>query len=205
MQRSPPASGRLSQAPDSGFRWVDTEPQVCALGMRENLTVIVWWTQATAEAVQRVARLTREVCVEHGRMSNVHLIRDGALVPTPQARNGFVRMMKEHAEQLANVAVVVGGSGFWASMMRSAVTGMRFVSPRTFELRLHAAPQEIVDWLPQAHLARCGNSLPGAALAEVLDAAARTLDSGGVEVPPRSDAAPLTSRRMSLGTRKPKL
>jgi hypothetical protein len=155
--------------------------------------------------VERVARLTREVCTEHGRMSNVHLIRDGALVPTPDARSGFVRMMQEHAEQLANVAVVVGGTGFWASMMRSAVTGMRFVSPRTFELRLHADPQEIVGWLPQAHLKRCGTSLPDSTLAELLDGAAQTLAAGTVQVPPLADAVPLTSGRISLSARKPRL
>ena len=82
-------SGRVSQAP-AAFRWVDTEPSVCAIGVRQNLTVIVWWTQATGAAVERVARLTREVCTEHQAMSNIHLIRDGALVPTPQARTGFV-------------------------------------------------------------------------------------------------------------------
>jgi hypothetical protein len=205
MQRTPPAFGRLGPAPDAAFRWVDTEPLVCALGVRQNLTVIVWWTQATGAAVERVARLTREVSAQHGRLSNIHLIRDGALVPTPAARSGFVRMMKDHAEQLANVAVVVGGSGFWASMMRSAITGMRFVSPRTFELRLHADPREIMSWLPQAHLARCGTPLSDAALAELLATAAQTLDAGAVDVLPLPEAAPLTSARVSIGARKPGL
>ena len=201
MQRPPPALGRPSRAPGAEFRWVDTEPLVCAMGVRQNLTVIVWWTQATGAAVERVARLTHEVCAEHPRMSNIHLIRDGALVPTPEARGGFVQMMKDHAEQLANVAVVVGGSGFWASMMRSAVTGMRFVSPRTFELRLHGSPQEIVSWLPQAHASRCGMQLSHASLAQTLDDAALVLAAGAVEVP----LAPLPqiSQRVSLpGTRK---
>lgn len=202
MNRPPPAFGRLSQAPAAQFRWVDTEAQVCAMGMRENLTVIVWWTQATAAAVERVARLTRDVCAEHRTFSNIHLIRDGALAPTPGARAGFIQMIKDCADQLANAAVVVGGSGFWAGMMRSAVTGMRFVTPRTFEMRLHGEPQEILGWLPQAHLSRCGSQLPHETLAELLDQATQVLARGEVELPPGSAPTPLVSQRLSLGARK---
>jgi hypothetical protein len=202
MSRPSSAAGRFSQAP-ADFRWVDTEPSVCAIGVRQNLTVIVWWTQATAAAVERVARLTRDVCAEYGRMSNVHLIRDGALVPTPAARTGFVQMMRDHADQLSNVAVVVGGSGFWASMMRSAITGMRFVAPRTFELRLHGRAEEIVNWLPRAHAARCGTPLPHDELANMLSLAERNLVSGSVEVQPAAPATLLFSQRVSLRPRKP--
>lgn len=53
-------------------------------------------------------------------MSNIHLICDGALVPSPQARTGFVHRMRDHADPLSNVGWVVGGFGFWASMMRRA-------------------------------------------------------------------------------------
>jgi hypothetical protein len=133
------------------------------------------------------------------------LIREGALLPTPEARAGFLQMMRDHAEQLANVAVVVGGSGFWASMMRSAVTGMRFVSPRTFELRLHGRAEEIVRWLPRAHLARCGTHLSDGELADLLLAAEHTLASGSVEVQPPPQAATQISRRVSLGVRKPRV
>ena len=202
MSRPSFAGGRFSQAPVA-FRWVDTEPSVCAIGARQNLTVIVWWTQATAAAVERVAHLTREVCAEHRHMSNIHLIRDGALVPTPAARTGFVQMMRDHAEQLSNVAVVVGGSGFWASMMRSAITGMRFVAPRTFELRLHGRAEEIVNWLPRAHEARCGAPLPHDELAAMLASAEQSLVSGTVEVQPAAPAPLLFSQRVTLRPRKP--
>lgn len=197
-------SGRFSQAP-AVFRWTDTEPGVCAIGVRQNLTVIVWWTQATAPAVERVARLTRDVCAEHRAMSNIHLIRDGALVPTSQARTGFVQMMRDHADQLSNVGVVVGGSGFWASMMRSAITGMRFVSPQTFELRLHGRAHEILNWLPRAHELRCSASLPHEALASILAEAEQCLVTGAVAVEPAVPAPLLFSQRVSHRPRKPGL
>jgi len=205
MIRPPSSTGQPSLAPDAEHRWVDTESSVCALGVCGNMTLIVWWTQATGAAVERVARLTRDVCAEYPRISNIHLIREGAPLPTPAARSGFVAMMRDHAEQLANVAVVVGGSGFWASTMRSAITGMRFVSPRTFELRLHGRAEEIASWLPAAHFARCGTRLRTEGLSALLSTAERVMADGVVEVQTLPQPTPLISQRVSLGVRKPRV
>ncbi|HKU40704.1 MAG TPA: hypothetical protein VJR89_21235 [Polyangiales bacterium] len=183
-----------------GFAWIEAEPGVCAVGVWENVTLIVWWSQATGPAVERVAKVTREVCANYRMMSNIHIIKDKAHVPTAEAREGFVRMMKDHAGQLANVAVVVGGVGFWASMMRSAVTGMRFVSPRSFEMRLHGEAEEILGWLPSSHAFRCGNQLPRETLSSMLLAANRCVQSGSVELVAR----PLSLRPQSLTVPRPK-
>ena len=164
------------------MRWVDSEPGVCAIGHSHNLTVIVWWSQATGPAVERVAAVTRMVCEQHASFSNIHVIKPGAPLPTAEARNGFVRMMKDHADQLRNAAVVVGGEGFWASMMRSAITSMRFVSPRSFELRLHGKADEILNWLPSAHWQRTRVELGRFALSQILDEAERCMADGAVEL-----------------------
>lgn len=177
-----PLSDSSAQSEDARVRWVDSEPGVCAIGYAHNLTIIVWWSQATGAAVERVAAVTRAVCAEHASFSNIHIIKAGAPLPTVEARNGFVQMMKVHADQLRNVAVVVGGEGFWASMMRSAVTSMRFVSPRSFELRLHGKADEILNWLPSAHWQRTRVELARFALAEILDEADRCMADGAVEL-----------------------
>lgn len=163
--------------------WVDNEPGVCAIGRCHNITIVVWWSQATGPAVERVAAVTRIVCAQHPEgISNIHVIREGAALPTAEARSGFVRMMKEHASQLSNVAVVVGGEGFWASMMRSAITSMRFVSPRSFEMRLHGKTGEILNWLPSGHWQRTRVELSRFALSEILDEAERCEAAGTVEL-----------------------
>ena len=190
---------RADDAADSsptqrGFIWVETEPGVCAIGRWENVQLIVWWSQATGPAVDRLTRVTRESCAQHRMLSNIHIIKDKARVPTSEARDGFVRLMNDYANQLANVAVVVGGVGFWASMMRSAVTGMRVLAPRSFELRLHGEVDEILGWLPHAHAYRCGSTLPREALSGMLMAATSCLQSGSVEVA----TPPLSMRPQSL-------
>lgn len=61
-------------------------------------------------------------------------------------------MMTERSSELACVAVVVGGTGFWASAMRNAVIGLRVFASRGFELRLHGSADEVVAWLQRGRL-----------------------------------------------------
>ena len=53
--------------------------------------------------------------------------------------------MKSQANRFGAVAVVIGGSGFLASAVRSFLTGLRLVSPRTFDFRLHGKTSEILE------------------------------------------------------------
>ena len=131
--------------------------------------MIAWHAQATGSAVARVARLTRVVCEEFpGGMSTIHLIRNCAPLPTAEARTGFVEMMNAHRDALRNVAIMIEGSGFRASTMRSAITAMRFVSPRSFELRIHRDASEVLQWLPAAHTSSTGIDLPRDSLHRML-------------------------------------
>lgn len=100
--------------------------------------------------------------------SAIHMIANKAGVPTPEGRSGLLQVMSEQASNMACVGVVVGGTGFWASTMRSFVTGMRFMTPRNFELRLHGTPEEVLAWLPQHHTQATGVPVDETALARVL-------------------------------------
>jgi hypothetical protein len=148
---------------------------VCAIGRWHNLTLIAWHAQATGSAVARVARFTRTVCEEFpGGFSNIHLIHSSAPLPTAEARAGFVEMMNRHRDTLRNVAIVLAGSGFRASTMRSAITAMRFLAPRSFEMRIHREASEILPWLPAAHARATGVELPRASLHRLLTEAEQT-------------------------------
>jgi hypothetical protein len=108
------------------------------------------------------------------RRSNIHVIGEGVGLPTPAARDGFVELMKEHADRLACVAIVVGGTGFLASAMRSLMTGMRLLAPRSFNYRLHGSIEEVAKWLPTEHLAKTGEEIDGRRLGQVLELWAKT-------------------------------
>jgi hypothetical protein len=59
--------------------------------------------------------------------------------------------MRDYADQIGCVAVVLGGGGFWASALQSFITGMRLVAPRSYDLRVHEHTDEVASWLPAVH------------------------------------------------------
>ena len=161
-------SSTVDRRPDQ-VTIVEFEPGICAIGTWLNVIVIVWWASATGSAVERLERVTvllRELYPD--KSSHVHFVKNRAGLPSAAARSAFVKIMKEHESHIANCAVVVGGSGFWASTMRSAITSMRVISPRSFEMRLHGTWREILEWLPSSHQYRTGVELKPQMLERVL-------------------------------------
>ena len=157
---------------------LDSEPGAFAFYAWENTTLIVWAAQATGAALERLAVISAtmvESCPEG--VSNIHIVAHGAPLPTPEARAGFVRLMEQYEAQLACVAVVLEGSGFWAATLRSVITGMRMVSPRTFPMRFHESIEEVPIWLPQEHLKLTGVRLEPARLSGVLQSARDFIDA----------------------------
>jgi hypothetical protein len=148
----------------------DTEPGSFAIATWSHVLMVRWESAADGSAVERLAKVSKDLAAEQHqtRRSNVHIILDTAGLPTPEARAGFIHLMKAHADRLACVAIVVGGSGFLASAMRSLMTGMRLLSPRSFNYRLHGSTDEVVKWLPNEHLAKTGEPIDSRRLAHVL-------------------------------------
>ena len=77
-------------------------------------------------------------------------------------------MMKTEADHFGAVAVVICGSGFVASAVRSFLTGLRLVAPSTFDFRLHGKTFEVLKWFPAAHFSRTGQTVDTIRLSRVL-------------------------------------
>jgi hypothetical protein len=167
--RLPPDAASHAQAL-SEITVHDTEPGAFYIASWKGVVMVRWESAATGGAVERLAKVSADLAADEREpaRSNVHIIADGAGLPTPDARAGFIRLMKQHAGRLACVAIVVGGTGFLASAMRSLMTGMRLLAPRSFNYRLHGSIHEVVEWLPAEHFARTGEQLDPRRLAEVL-------------------------------------
>jgi hypothetical protein len=151
---------------------LEGEPGTVSIGLWKNVIFVLWERRATAPAVARLARASTVLAEAEPEAcrSTVHIILDGAGLPTPEARAGFIDLMKEHAARLVCVAVVVGGTGFLASALRSFITGMRWASPRSFDFRLHGSINEVTKWLPDEHLKRTGEPIDGQRLKQALSA-----------------------------------
>jgi hypothetical protein len=153
-------------------RIMEIDPGTCCSGAWANVTLTRWVGRGTLSAVECVARVGAEVRAQYPMgTSAVHLISEGAGMPTPEAREALVKLMNDKADRRACLGVVVGGTGFWASAIRSLVTGMRSISSREYQLKLAGSIDEIVGWLPQLHFKRTGIALDSADFARALQAA----------------------------------
>lgn len=150
-------------------RIIEVEPETCCAGAWANISLTRWVGRGTAAAVDKVSRVGDEVRTQYpSGVSAIHLIAETAGMPTPEAREGLVKLMNRKTDRLGCVGVVVGGSGFWASAIRSLITGMRAVSSRAYELKLAGSIEEIVAWFPDQHAKRTGISIDPDQLAKAL-------------------------------------
>jgi hypothetical protein len=136
---------------------LDSEPGVVTVYAHGNITIIVWWGRASPQAAQRLHRVTEQRRKQHPEgLSAIHIVKGDVVLPDQATRDALVRVMKDSDTSLAALAVVIGGGGFWASALRSVITGMRVLSRSAFELRLHGTIDEALAWLPDKHAQRTG-------------------------------------------------
>jgi hypothetical protein len=165
---------RASMSPVSAFVVLDVEPGAFAVGSWKNVLIVVWRTQATAPLVDRLDRAILTLAGRQpGLRSNVHVISEGAGLPTPEARAGFVTLMRRNAHELACISIVIDGSGFWSGALRAALTGIRLVTPRSIQYRLVGSVDDTVRGLPVEHEERTGVRLDAGQLRTAIGAAQR--------------------------------
>jgi hypothetical protein len=167
---------------DARLLCIDEEPGQFAFFVWHNVIFIVWPTAATGRAVERLGLRVRDLLKEHPKgESHIHMVKAGIGLPTADARAGFVGLMHEFENNLAAVAVCLLGSGFWASAIQGAVTGMRMLAPRSFEMHIHNDMDSVALWLPDEHRKRTGVSVRP----EDLLAAMREAFAAGIKSPSR--------------------
>jgi hypothetical protein len=158
MASLPAAARRVSVVPPGQLQLLDYEPGAFSMFCWKNITILTWVAPATGAATKRVAEATMQVagaCREG--FSNIHLLRQGIGLPTAEARHDFAEMMNRHSQELACIAIALLGSGFWASALQGAITGIRMLNPkRSSVMRIHDSIDGVADWLPQEHLKYTG-------------------------------------------------
>jgi|HubBroStandDraft_6_1064221.scaffolds.fasta_scaffold1341608_1 hypothetical protein len=142
------------------LKLLDAEPGHFAFFCWQNVTMTAWGRAATGPAVLRIDAATSPIFKERREgVSAIHLVTEGAGMPTAEAREGFVHSMKVNAKNLQCISVVLMGGGFWASTLQSIVTGMRMLAPNTFAMRIDNGFESMLHWFPTEHLRRTGVTL----------------------------------------------
>lgn len=145
-------------------------PGAYAFGLWNNVLIARWEGPADAAGVAHLAAIGKAFGAEHpgGRQSGIHIVLEDVGLPTAEARAGLMQLMKSQADQVAAIGVVILGSGFVASAVRSFLAGLRFAAPRSFDFRVHGKTSDVTKWLPAAHLRQTGEELDALRLDRVL-------------------------------------
>lgn len=123
----------------------------------KNIGICAWSGQATQTAMQIVIQSVEGLLTSRTEScSYIHMIAHGVPLPEAAARSAMIELMRRQEARTACAAIVIYGAGFWTSAMRSAVTGIRVLVPRSFDYRIHGSVAEVLEWFPKQHARRTG-------------------------------------------------
>jgi hypothetical protein len=124
----------------------------------KNVAFIVWFAPATLESLATLEKGIESLTERHPEgLSSVHImVPGGKSLPTVEARAELARLMREYPALSSLVAVVIPGSGFWASALRGVVTALAMLSPRGKKPYICGTLREVVLWLPDLHCEQTG-------------------------------------------------
>lgn len=102
-----------------------------ALGQLGPLCIALWREEVTHPRFSRqVTALAAGVAAHRGNAGFMCIIEPESKPPNDELRRASARMIEGHGANLAFVAMVIEGSGFRASIVRSVLTAMSLFLPR---------------------------------------------------------------------------
>ena len=128
----------------------------CIIALWQKLLIVVWATAGTGPLVAELARISDGLHNVYPKMSSIHIIVEGAGMPTEDARRGLSLLGSRFAERLACVATLIEAGGFWASAMRALVVSLQAVDRRPYKTRTFATRRELAAWVSPIHTAEVG-------------------------------------------------
>jgi len=161
-----PISRPISQ-PISELLLIDEEPGKYRFYKWQQLHIVVWVGAAAGKTAQRLGRVTPKP-LPGTRRSDIHIVTAGTALPSAEARSVFVELMREMQGDLACLAVVIEGGGFWASAMRSAVIGLGMMAPKVLPFRALGSLDDLTAWLPAEHKRLTGVTIDSVGLRRAL-------------------------------------
>jgi hypothetical protein len=114
------------------------------------ICVAVWRQDSTVERVgHQAAALAEVVSSAPGRAGFVCVVEEGSAPPNEEARKASSKMLESHGANLCGVAVIIEGTGFRASIVRSVASGIVLLarSKTRAPVSYHATVEEGARWI----------------------------------------------------------
>jgi hypothetical protein len=134
---------------------------------------------ARPRAVDVLGKLTERSALEcPGGIASIHWIAHGAGLPTAEARAQLAEIAKRWDRHLLCVGVLLRGDGFWASAVRSALTGIVLLAPRGYQMRFYGELSPLTRFVSEQVQQRTGEAHDPGRMRETVEQALRAFDAG---------------------------
>lgn len=153
------APKRFSLFPPINGAPVCVVPGVFHYNNWKNVSIGVWVGQATVAAVEALFRFGKDmVQLYPDGHSSVVFILDKLPAPPADARELLGTLFSARST-LACTAVILEGSGFWASGLRSMIANTHRTASGSVKLRVDTSIEEVLAWFPAEHARLTGIEL----------------------------------------------
>jgi hypothetical protein len=174
-----PAGGLARTPRSSTLALLASERAAYAFYRWENVAINLWASQPNAPAVEIVGKLTERSLLECPKgIASIHCIANGAGLPTSEARAQLAEIAKRYDRHLLCVAILLRGDGFWASAVRSALTGIVLLAPRAYQMRFYGELTPLSRFVTEQVQQRTGEAHDRAQLLGAVEQALREFDVG---------------------------
>ena len=129
-----------------------------------------WVGDAERSAIQLLEQLLdRQTASRTKPASALHIVHPRVGLPNAEVRGALISLLEAYARTMGCVGVALLGTGFWASAMRSALTGIRMIVPMgALPMRFAQDVDELLPWFCATHQERSGHALHPASIQAVL-------------------------------------
>jgi len=130
------------------------------------LVAFHWVGDAERSGIQCLEQLLdRQSANRTKPVSALHVVHERVGLPNAEVRGALISLLEAYARTMGCVGVALLGTGFWASAMRSALTGIRMIVPMgALPMRFVQGVDEVVPWLCATHQERTGQALNPASI-----------------------------------------
>jgi hypothetical protein len=149
---------------------IDYSAPGCVIGHVRNMTFSAWDTPPTAPHVEAFIALAERLSTIYPLNSNVTIVMRNAGLPGAEARVALEQLTAQYARSIHSVSLVIDGGGFWASMIRSFLTGLHVLRGNGYRCKAFATPAEAYPWLLPSHNSDTGVHLTEQEMKDACDA-----------------------------------
>ena len=103
-----------------------------------------------------MARFSTEATRSWPTYSSVHIIEEGAGIPTKDGREALVERARSNGSRVACAAALLPESSVMATLMRAFVRGVRTLTRGAIDIGIEQQAEALAHWLAPRHSERTG-------------------------------------------------